>query len=1029
MVAIAFVEKLLSYDERGEYSVTIIGEEPYIAYNRVGLTQYLVHRSVDSLLMNPLSWYTRYSVDRLNFQTNVRATKLDSNLKIVNTTGPDIGYDICVLSTGSEAALPPYISKGRKARTEGVFVYRNIADLDAIIRYAESENIKKAGVVGGGLLGLEAAKAVYDLPAIPSVTILERNETLLSRQLDLQAGRMVASNVTDLGIEVLVKVRVQDIVNKLDIRGKDILVGVKLEDGSIIDFDLLILAVGITPRVDVAEASSIATHPVNGGIIIQDDLSTSNPQVYAIGECVSWRDQTYGLVAPGIEMADVLAFNLSEGPKHKFRKLTNASLDRSTKLKLLGVDVASFGDYFADRKNIAIKSITYHDPFASVYKKYIFTDNGKNLLGGMMVGDTTDYFKLLSIIKAGKPLEIPPSQLILGVPRKEGEEDGTDFDEAALVCSCHNVTKGAIIEAVKNGCTSFGDMKSRTKCGTGCGGCVPLATSIFNAEMKKAGHAVLNHLCPHFAFSRIDLFNIIRIKKLRTLNEVMQACGRLPNALGCEVCKPALASIFASLYNELIVEPIHHQNQDTNDRYLANIQRDGTYSVIPRIAGGEITPAKLRKIGEVAEEYGLYTKITGGQRIDMFGAQKKDLPDIWEKLINAGFETGSAYGKALRTVKSCVGTTWCRFGIGDSVAFAIELENRYKGIRAPHKIKGGVSGCVRECAEAQGKDFGLIATDKGWNVFVGGNGGAKPRHATLLVSDVPKVKAIRYVDRFIMFYIRTADKLTRTARWIEQLDGGIEYLHKVIVKDELGICQQLDEDIDALVGSYFDEWAAVVRDPVRRQRFRQFANSSETQRSVAKVQERGQSRPQYWPKEFGPLVLSRSDIDAPQTEWIWRKICRVTDLRPIPSRTSVVSASVKYGNTQLAIFDVPGRGLFASQNMCPHKRAFVLSDGIVGDNENGEVYVSCPLHKRNFCLGMGENAGKCASDSDYRVITFEAMSKEGDVYLKLPEPEALDSVLATSKFELGLSPGKESEGSDNIMNRPVQRQKGSALDW
>lgn len=349
---------------------------------------------------------------------------------------------------------------------------------------------------------------------------------------------------------------------------------------------------------------------------------------------------------------------------------------------------------------------------------------------------------------------------------------------------------------------------------------------------------------------------------------------------------------------------------------------------------------------------------------------------------------------------------------------AIELEDRYKGIRSPHKIKGGVSGCVRECAEAQSKDFGLIATDKGWNVFVAGNGGTKPRHATLLAKDVPKAKAIRLIDRFLMFYIRTADKLTRTARWIENMEGGIEYLRKVIINDELGICAQLDKEMDELVGTFFDEWAAVVKDPERRKQFRQFANTSETQQSIEKVAERGQERPEYWPNEHGALILRKEDIPAPPSEWDWVKVCKLSDLRPTPAGST--SVAIKYGDTQLAIYHIPGRGLYASQNMCPHKRAFVLSDGIVGDDPNGNVYVSCPLHKRNYNLEASAKGGKCLNDGDYGIVTFEVKSESEDVYLKLPNESSLDALLATAKFvvrraqQMALDAGAE-EGSIEIV--------------
>jgi nitrite reductase (NADH) large subunit len=322
---------------------------------------------------------------------------------------------------------------------------------------------------------------------------------------------------------------------------------------------------------------------------------------------------------------------------------------------------------------------------------------------------------------------------------------------------------------------------------------------------------------------------------------------------GCEICKPAVASILASTWNEHVLADRHVGLQDTNDRFLANIQRDGTYSVVPRVAGGEITPEQLIALGTVAKKFGLYTKITGGQRIDMFGARLEELPAIWGDLVAAGFESGHAYGKALRTVKSCVGTTWCRYGVQDSVGLAVRVENRYKGLRSPHKLKGAVSGCARECAEAQGKDFGVIATEKGYNLYVCGNGGMKPQHAVLLAADIDEPTVIRYLDRFLMFYVRTADRLQRTASWLNNLEGGIEYLKKVVIEDSLGIAAELEADMQHIVGTYRCEWKATVEDPEKLRKFKPFVNTDRRDPSVVFVKERAQHRPAFWP-EKRPLV-------------------------------------------------------------------------------------------------------------------------------------------------------------------------------
>ncbi|KAJ7145360.1 nitrite reductase [Mycena crocata] len=1041
MVGIAFIEKLLNLDVDKKYFIVTCGEEQYFAYNRVGLTEYFEHRNVANLYLNPPSWYAEQQPENFRYFLGETVTSVSPEEHFVRTSkGHTVIYDKCILATGSNAGLPPYVTPEQIAKTSGVFVYRNIADLEAIISYAQKGSVKKAVVVGGGLLGLEAAKAVYDMPSIPEVTIIHRSGHLLSRQLDPDAGEMVLRKIQAMGVEVLTNCSPVEQLSRPteEDSAEEVFWGFKLRDGGIIKADLVIYAIGIKPRDEIAKASGIECDST-GGIVVGDDLQTSSKDVYAIGECASWRSNTYGLIGPGIEMADILSFNLTQTASHAPRVMNTPDL--STKLKLMGIDVASFGDFFADindshtqvvsgtstydkaqpaveiaiaeppsskpsapraassrihksKSEGAIKCLIYNDPFGSTYKKYIFTADGKYLLGGMMIGDVADYVKLVSVVKKKKALEIPPSQLIVGA-KKEGEADGDDLEDDAQVCSCHNVEKGRIVKCINDGCTTIADLKQQTKVGTGCGGCMPLVTSIFNAAMKKAGHKINNNLCPHFAMSRADLFAVVRVKKLRDFTEIMRDSGVNKDSIGCEICKPAIGSILSSLYNEHIMAPAHHQNQDTNDRFLGNIQRNGTFSVIPRIAAGEVTPDGLIVIGQVAKKYGLYTKITGGQRIDMFGARKDDLPDIWEELNNAGFESGHAYGKSLRTVKSCVGTTWCRYGIGDSVGLAVQLENRYRGVRSPHKFKGGVSGCVRECAEAQSKDFGIIATDKGWNIFVGGNGGATPRHAELFAKDVPPTQVIRIIDRYLAYYIMTADRLQRTARWIENMEGGIDKLRRVILQDELGICDQLDAFMDNLVDTYQDEWAEVVKDPIKRKQFKQFVNSDERRSQSEMITERGQQRPADWAKSYPSVKLSADQLTTPKSDWKWLTMVSKADMMPTDAGTT--SVAVKYGETQLAVFHVPKRGYFATQQMCSHKRAFVLDHGIIGESPKGDPYVSCPLHKRNYTL----TAGVCLNDSEYQILTFEARENPDnadEIQLLLPPKDDVDAVLGTEKW-------------------------------
>jgi NAD(P)H-dependent nitrite reductase small subunit len=595
-----------------------------------------------------------------------------------------------------------------------------------------------------------------------------------------------------------------------------------------------------------------------------------------------------------------------------------------------------------------------------------------------LVGDANEYAQLHHLVKTAGALPPEPEALILG--SRGGAEFKTELPDEVQVCSCNNVTKGAICKAVREqGLLTLGDVKKCTNAGTTCGGCVPLVTDLLMMELARGGKAVKATLCEHFELTRQELFHVIKVKQLTSFEQVVQHCGR---GEGCEICKPTVASILASTANDLIVK--HDYLQDSNDRFLANIQRQGLYSVVPRIPGGEITPERLIVIGEVAKKYGLYTKITGGQRVDLFGARVEQLPDIWEELVNAGFESGHAYGKALRTVKSCVGTTWCRFGVQDSVGMAIRLENRYKGIRAPHKLKSAVSGCVRECAEAQSKDFALIATDKGYNVFVCGNGGAKPRHADLLIAEVSEEDAIRYFDRFIMYYIRTADKLQRTSVWLDKLEGGIEQLRNVIIKDSLGICADLEADMKHLVDTYQCEWTSVVRDPALRAKFKHFVNSTDPDENVHLIPQREQTRPADWVKAQPPAEPRR----LPVLRSSWVKVARAAD---VPQNAGM---TIKYGSSQIAIFNFASKGQwYAVQNQCPHMNDMVLSRGIIGD-QGGTPKVACPLHKKTFSL----EDGKCLSGESYQVVTFPVRVESGDVYLDLPSVEQTAQLLGSDRL-------------------------------
>ncbi|HEV3163053.1 MAG TPA: nitrite reductase large subunit NirB [Isosphaeraceae bacterium] len=958
MVGHRFCERLITYDTDQSYQIITFCEEPRPAYDRVNLTKYFEHRDADRLLLARQEWYADNGITLF---LGDLATEIDRGGKVVRSAqGREIPYDHVVLATGSA----PFVPQVPGVEKEGVFVYRTIEDLDQIIAYAQ--RAKRAAVVGGGLLGLEAAKAVYDLAL--ETHVVEFAPRLMPRQVDDAGSRTLLNKIEELGVRVHLNKNTKEIV------GNGRVTGMSFADGDRLDVDMIVISAGIRPRDELARACGVQVGP-RGGITVDDLLRTSDPDIFAIGEVALHGNMIYGLVAPGYEMADVVAAHLT-GQERSF-----TGCDLSTKLKLMGIDVASFGDAFADEKSA--RSITFEDPFRGVYKKLIFSLDGTRLNGGILVGDASDYGVLLGHFKSDQPLPLAPGELLLG---KNGAITGGsigEMAESAQVCSCNNVSKIQICAAVReHGFTTVGEIKSCTKAGTGCGGCLPLVTDLLKAELAAAGKKVNNHLCEHFAYTRQELFQIVKILEIKTFDALIASHGQ---GQGCEICKPAVASILASLWNENILN--HTTLQDTNDRFLANIQRGGLYSVVPRIPGGEITPEKLIVLGEVAQKYGLYTKITGGQRIDLFGAPVHRLPEIWDDLVSAGFESGHAYGKAMRTVKSCVGTTWCRYGVGDAVGLAVRVELRYRGVRSPHKLKAAVSGCVRECAEAQGKDFGLIATEKGWNLYVCGNGGSNPRHADLLAADLDEDTCIKYIDRFLIYYIQTADRLTRTSVWLEKMDGGIEYLRDVILHDRLGICDELEKQMQFLVDTYKCEWKEVVNDPERRRRFQQFVNTDENEPSIEFVSERGQSRPADWPSNIVPIEQLTPPLEKIKRndELQWVKVGMVSDF-PADG-----GCAVKYGRTQIAVFrfDSPGEW-YASQNMCPHKREMVLSRGIIGDH-NGVPKVACPLHKKTYSL----EDGHCLSGESYRVQVYPIKVEDDEVYVKLPIEANAEPVLST----------------------------------
>ena len=831
MVGHKFLESLAESGLRNA-EVTVLCEEPRPAYDRVHLSEYFAGKTAEDLSVVESGFFERTG---FKLRLAARAVAIERRDRTVTTAdGEVLPYDKLVLATGSTPFVPPIPGRDR----DKCFVYRTIEDLEGM--KAAGAKSRTGVVVGGGLLGLECAKALRDMGL--QTHVVEFAPRLMAVQVDEGGGRILRHKIEALGVSVLTSRSTVKIVDGAEHRHRMV-----FEDGSYHETDMIVFSAGIRPRDELARQCVLAIGP-RGGVVIDDHCRTSDHHVYAIGECASWNEQTFGLVAPGYDMARVAARHIAGDAQATF-----TGADMSTKLKLMGVDVASIGD--AHGKTPHSRSFHYNDDIHQVYKKIVVSEDGKRLLGAVLVGNADEYGTLLQMALNGIALPDKPEFLIL--PSSDGQaKPGLGVDalpDSAQICSCNSVSKGQICAAVGQGVTTIADLKACTKAGATCGGCVPLVTQVMKAEMSKRGMAVNNHVCEHFAYSRQELYHLIRVGNIHAFDELLAKHGQ---GLGCDICKPTAANILASVWNDFVLKKDLASLQDSNDYFLGNIQKDGTYSVVPRMAGGEVTPEGLIAVGQVAKKYGLYTKITGGQRVDLFGARVEQLPLIWEELIAAGFESGHAYGKSLRTVKSCVGSTWCRYGVGDSVGLAVELENRYKGLRAPHKIKFGVSGCTRECAEAQGKDIGVIATEKGWNLYVCGNGGMKPRHAELLASDLSKDELVRTIDRVLMFYVRTADRLQRTSTWRDNLEGGLDYLKDVILHDSLGLGAELEAQMQHVVDTYQCEWKTAVTDPEVRKRFRSFVNSDATDERIVFVKERGQIRP------------ARPEEHAPQTDEI-----------------------------------------------------------------------------------------------------------------------------------------------------------------
>ncbi len=919
MVGHHLLQQLVERELHLHYQIIVFAEETRPAYDRVHLSEYFSGRSAESLSMVESEFFASTGIE---LRLGHGIEHVDRNRRyVIDKQGRQTAYDVLVLATGSYPFVPPIAGNDMP----GCLVYRTIDDLEAIQACAEKGRV--GVVVGGGLLGLEAANALKHLGL--ETHVVEFAPRLMGVQLDEGGAAMLRRKIEALGVQVHTSKETREIT-----QGENSRYRMVFADGSHLESDLVLFSAGIRPRDQLARECGLEVGP-RGGIVIDDRCRTSDPAIFAVGECALWNGQIFGLVAPGYQMARTLAETLAGG------EAAFTGADMSTKLKLLGVEVASVGD--AHGRTPGSESYSWVDGPAEIYKKIVVSADRKRLLGAVLVGDSSEYSTLLQMMLNAMPLPASPEGLILpasagGAPQALGV---AALPDGAQICSCHNVSKSDICNAVKDGCGDMAGIKSCTKAATGCGGCAALTKQVMEFALSEMGVEVKKDICEHFAWSRQEIYHLVRVGNIRSFDELISKHGQ---GHGCEICKPLVGSVLASCWNDYLLKPQHLPLQDTNDRFFANIQKDGTYSVVPRIPAGEITPDGLIAIGQIAKRYSLYTKITGGQRVDLFGARLEQLPEIWQQLVEAGFETGHAYGKSLRTVKSCVGSNWCRYGVQDSTALALALENRYKGLRSPHKIKMAVSGCTRECAEAQSKDVGVIATDKGWNLYVCGNGGMKPRHADLLAQDLSTETLIRTVDRFLMFYIRTADRLQRTSTWMDNLEGGMEYLRQVVLEDSLHIATELENEMNAVVETYQCEWQTTLATPDRLALFKPFVNSEEPVRTLQG----------------------------------WVEIC---DLSEIPANAGMAA---RLTNQQIALFYLPDhpQKVFALSNHEPNSDANVLARGMLGDVK-GEPVVISPLYKQRFRL----RDGRSVDDGQSTLSVWPVKVEGGRVWVQ-EDPES-----------------------------------------
>lgn len=744
MAGVACVEQILKHTRK--FEITIFGDETHVNYNRILLSSVLAgEKPADEILLNSLDWYKR---NQIQLRLGARITSIDMNRKTV--TGDDgsvTPFDKLLLATGSSPVIPSldWIKK------QGVYVFRTLDDTRDLMACADVG--KKAVVIGGGLLGLEAARGLQMQGC--DVTVVHLMDTLMERQLDQTGGSYLKAKMECLGVRVLLN------KNTTRLLGEQKAEGIEFKDGSGIPADLVVIAAGIHPNTELGRAAGL---DVKRGIVVNDYMETSHPDIFAVGECVQHRGICYGLVAPLFEQGKVLAATITGNKGPMF-----AGAAPAAKLKIMGVDVFSAGDIREDATGT--DAIRYEDPALGIYKKLIVRDN--KLIGAILVGDTSDSHRYMEWLQSGKDLARLRKQLLFPAPSPDAGLDVAQIPDSETVCGCMGVTKGTIIDAVhQKGVSTLAQLKECTRASTGCGSCTSLCEQLLRAVAPEFEEEAKRTLCKCVPYSEENLREILRSQKLRSVQEVLEIYG---NGQGCEICKPALAYMM-----DMIWCGDHDEDRSArfiNDRVHANIQKDGTFSVVPRMRGGVTSSAELRKIADVADKYKVrMVKVTGSQRIDLLGIAKADLPKAWADL---GMPSGQAYTKGVRMVKTCVGTDFCRFGVQDSTSAGIELERRLEHLFTPHKVKMGAVGCPRNCAEATVKDIGLIGQEGSWQVVVGGAAGKKVRKADLLTTVETSDAALEAACVFFQYYREHANYLERTYDFIERV--GIEKVRKETV--------------------------------------------------------------------------------------------------------------------------------------------------------------------------------------------------------------------------------------------------------